>query len=215
MNIGHEYLSLKLFTLFVLVASFFSCFGLIYLFWSPEIQLEMSPDFYKCCSELWTSSQQHFSPLTYLRFAEMLTRRHFIPGTRLPPLMERLDCVFSECVWAHAAQCVYMFWSPDPASPWGRQLRRCHVGDNIDAYSLPENACRRLMLRGEKGEWGCKGFAAVLTRDLMISRPAPTPCHAFSQQWGKWQGDIIMWHSVWRGVSEGILPHPPTILALS
>lgn len=214
MNVGHhEYLSLKLVTSFVLVASFFFMFCL-------KIPVSVSrntagdvPDFYKCCSELWTSSRQHFSPLTYLPFAGMLTRRHFIPGTRLPPLMERLECVFCECASSRGSVCLYVLipWScitlrtAAQAVPCGRQ-HRC-------VLSPTKTPAEGWCWGGKKGERGCTGFATVLTQDLMISRPAPTPRHAFSQQWGKWQGDIIMWHSVWRGVSEGI-PPPPTVLAL-
>ena len=102
---------------------------------------------YTCCSELWSLSRQHFLRLTYLRFAEMLTCRRFILETRLPPLMESLNCVFVN-VRVHAAQCVYMCWSLDPASPWARQLRRCHVGDNIDAYSTPKRL-QKVNVEGE------------------------------------------------------------------
>lgn len=148
MNVGHGYLSLKLVTSFVL--HFFLMFCL-------KIPVSVSrntagdvPDFYKCCSELWTSSRQHFSPLTYLPFAGMLTRRHFIPGTRLPPLMERLECVFCECASSRGSVCLYVLipWScitlrtAAQAVPCGRQ-HRC-------VLSPPRKRLQKVDVEGEK-----------------------------------------------------------------
>lgn len=52
-------------------------------------------------------------------------------------------------------------------------------------------------------------FHYISNTDLMISHPAPTPHHAFTQHSDKWQCDIIMWHFVWWDVSDGIPPQGP------
>lgn len=61
-------------------------------------------------------------------------------------------------------------------------------------------------LKLANGSSTCENTAGCvfLLFHIMISHPAPTLCHAFTQHRDKWQGDIIMWHFARWDVSGGI-----------